>query len=61
MGRDVQAALSPGQGFGSRGEPNLYIARSAVEGLVRRQSPSTKLRLVPLPIRFADREENRQA
>jgi hypothetical protein len=32
-------------------------ARSAVEGLSDSASPSTRLRLVPLPIGFADRED----
>src|SRR4051794_3930208 len=32
-------------------------ARSAVEGQFESASPSTMLRMVPLPIRFADRED----
>ena len=32
-------------------------ARSAVEGHAESESPSTTLRVVPLPIRFADRED----
>jgi hypothetical protein len=53
-GRDGQVAMSPGHGFGSRGDPNLLIARSAVEGAsspqYRWRSPSASLRLVPLPV-----------
>ena len=32
-------------------------ARRAVEGLSRPRSPSTMLRMVPFPIRFADGED----
>ncbi|MDB5720214.1 MAG: hypothetical protein JWP15_832 [Alphaproteobacteria bacterium] len=32
-------------------------ARSAVEGRTAPDGPSTMLRMVPLPIRFADRED----
>ena len=32
-------------------------ARSAVEGPTAPESPSTTLRVVPLPIGFADRED----
>jgi hypothetical protein len=48
--------MSPRHGFGSRGDPNLPIAtRSGVmEGLSMRTvglgTPSTMLRIVPLPV-----------
>jgi len=46
-----QVAMSPGHGFGSRGDPNLPMgtARSAVEGLLAPDCPSTMLCMVPLP------------
>jgi hypothetical protein len=34
-------------------------ARSAVEGPTAPESPSTMLRMVPLPIRVADREDEK--
>jgi hypothetical protein len=55
-GRDWQLAMSPGHGFGSRGDPNLPIATRSgvVEGpsasATERRAPSTSLRLVPLPV-----------
>ncbi len=39
MGRDGQVVMSPGHDFGLRGEPNLSITRSVVEGLVSVQLP----------------------
>ena len=52
----------PRTGFGSRGEPNLTIAGEAGGGgAVSAGSPSTSLRLVPLPMSFAHREETTQA
>jgi hypothetical protein len=41
-GRDGQVAMPPGHGFGSRGDPNLSIRRSLVEGLAR--TPARPLR-----------------
>ena len=57
MGRDERAAMCPARGFGSRGDPNLLIMRSMVEGLSESVSPSTAFQAVPLPIAFGDRED----
>src|SRR4051812_8170261 len=51
--QDEQVAMSPGHGFGPRGDPNQFMGRgtvrSAVEGPTESYCPSTSLRLVPSP------------